>query len=202
MYTSPSATTIETPKQTSLQAVKLISQRETYVTCHVRIPGDAQRLPAIAMDGKFYSFFRSLKDPQKTLGLLLKLSSRNNQVAMTPTGKGYALWVYEPDAALVSTNKVGPRTLPPTFGPASCWIISDRQSGYRICSLKVPDLSDTVQGLTNGQKLYSLYRREQSAESTIKLAARLSQRGDEVVVVVSTSGYVICIYEPAATILR
>ncbi|MEO1095501.1 MAG: hypothetical protein AAFX01_11440 [Cyanobacteria bacterium J06638_28] len=201
MYTSTSVITISNPSRLTSQAVKLLSQREDYATCHIHIPGEPQRMPAIAVGDRFYSFFRSLKDSQKTLGILLKLSNRGNQVVMTPTSRGYALWVYEADATLASNSRGRRRTLATTFGPADCWIVSDRQPGYRICSLRLPDLAKTVQGITNGQKLYSLYRREQSSEAAIKLATRLCQRGDEVVVVVGTSGYVICIYESTATVL-
>ncbi|MEM0980206.1 MAG: hypothetical protein AAGH78_08010 [Cyanobacteria bacterium P01_H01_bin.58] len=201
MYTSTSATTLRNSSQLTLQAVTLLSQRKDYATCHIHIPGESQRMPAVAVNGRFYSFFRSLKDSQKTLGLLLKLSNRGNQVVATPTSRGHALWVYEADATLASNGKARRRPLPTAAAPADCWIVSDRQPGYRICSLMLPDLAKPVQGITNGQKLYSLYRREQSSEAAIKLATRLCQRGDEVVIVVGTSGYVICIYEAAATVL-
>ena len=186
-----------------LQSVKLLAQREDYNTCHIYLPEEPQRLAAVALDGKFYSFFRSLREPIKTVGLLLKLAARGQQVVTTPTKHGHALWIYEPDGSLAkSTTRESARMLPPTFGPADCWIISDRQPGYRICSLKVPDLpDDVVPGLANGQKFYSLYRRERHAGNTLKLATRLVQRGDEVVLLVGKAGYVICVYEPGATMV-
>jgi len=183
-----------------LQPVKLLSQREDYTTCHIHIPGDEHRLPAIAVDGKFYGFFRASNDPTKTLGLLLKLAARGDEVVATPTKRGYALWVHEPTGTLAKATNRTTRTLLPTMSPADCWIISDRQPGFRTCSLRVPDLPDTVPGLANGQRLYSLYRREKDADSVLKLSTRLSQRGDEVVVLVSLQDYVLCIYEPGAAI--
>ena len=200
MLTPSSVNSLSAKAECPLQAVKLLVQRESYRTCHIRLPEDTHRLPAITLDGKFYGFFRALSDPVKTLGLLLKLSVRGNQAMMTMTNRGYAVWVYEPDGSLVPSSKKGIQALPPTFGPADCWIISDHQPGYRTCSLKVPDLPDTIMGLSNNRKLYSLYRREKDAADTLKLAARLCQRGDEVVLMAGTAGYVICIEEPGATI--
>ena len=203
MLTSPPLTPSSNGTGFPLQPVKLLIQREDYATCHIRVPEEAQRLSAIALDGNFYSFFRALKDPAKALGLLLKLAARGNEVAMTLTSKGYVIWVHEPDGTLaVSANKTTPRVIAPTFGPADCWIIAERQPGYRACSLKVPDLPDTVVGIADSQqKLYSLYRREKSASDTLKLAARLSKRGDEVIILVRKEGYIVCIHEPAARML-
>jgi hypothetical protein len=200
VLTSTSLNALSTDGDNSLQPVKLLAQRDEYTTCHIYVPGDSHRLPAIALDGNFYSFFRSIDDSSKTLNMLLKLSVKGNQTVMTPTRRGYAIWVYEAGALLATPSDKAPRTLSSSFGPADCWLISDRQAGYRTCSLKVPDLPDLVPGLANGQKLFSLYRREKDADITLKLGARLSQRGDEIVILVAEEGYAICIYEPGATI--
>lgn len=183
-----------------LQPVKLLAQRDDYTTCHIFIPEDGHRLPAIALDGNFYSFFRSLDDPTKVLTILRKLSAKGDATVMTPTRRGYAIWVHEPAAVLTSPKGKPSRNLPPSFGPANCWVISDRQPGYRTCTLDVPDLPDAVPGLANGQKLFSLYRQEKEADTTLKLGARLSQRGDEIVILVAQQTYALCIYEPGATI--
>ena len=186
----------------SLQAVKLISNRSQYSSCHIRVPGDDHRLSAIALDGKFYSFFRSLTDGAKVAGLILKLTARGNEIALTPTRFGYALWVQEPEAApAIPESHHSPRTISPTFGPADCWVISDRQPGFRTCSLKVTDLPDIVPGIASDRKLYSLYRRDQEVDTVFKLASRLTQRGDEVVLLVSKIGYALCVEEPGATLI-
>lgn len=183
-----------------MQPVKLLAQRDDYTTCHIFLPEDGHRSPAIALDGNFYSFFRSLDNPVKILSILQKLSAKGEPTVMTPTKRGYAIWVYEPSAILAAPSGQAPRTLPPSFGPANCWIINEQQPGYRICNLDVPDLPDAVPGLANGQKLFSLYRREKDADITLKLGSRLSQRGDEIVILVTGQAYAICLYEPGATI--
>ena len=82
------------------QPTKLLAQREDYTTCHIYLPDEQQRLPAIALDGNFYSFFRSLQDATKTLSILRKLSAKGEQTVMTPNKRGYAIWVYESDAEM------------------------------------------------------------------------------------------------------
>ena len=203
MPTSPSLNPSLTGTSCPLQPIKLLIQREDYATCHIQVPEETQRLSAIALDGKFYSFFRALKDPAKALTLLLKLTVRGNQVAMTLTKVGYVVWAHESEGTLaISANQTTPRLIPPTFGPADCWILGERQPGYRACSLKVPDLPDTVFGIVSSQqKCYSLYRREKDVGNTLKLAARLTRRGDEVAMLARQEEYILCIYEPGATIL-
>lgn len=180
----------------SLQPVKVLSQRSQYTTCHIQVPDDPHRLAAIFLNGRYYSFFRLCNQVTKAVGLMLKLTGRGDAVVATSTHRGYAIWVHEPEA-------ISPVNHPilPDLGPADCWVISDRQPQYRTCTLKVPDLPDTVPGLTDGQRFYSLYRREEKGDAALKLAARLTQRGDEVVVLVASAGYILCIYEAGATLV-
>ena len=121
---------------------------------------------------------------------------------MTPNKRGYAIWVYESEAVLATSRGAKARNLPPSFGPANSWIVCADQAGYNTCSLKVPDLPDMVPGLANGQRLFSLYRRESDPKTALSLGSRLSQRGDEFVILVGDAGYAICVYEPSATVVR
>lgn len=166
------------------------------------IPGEPDRLPAIALNGQFYSFFRSSTDLTITLKLVLKLTQRGNAVVLTQTKVGHVIWLAEPDAQSTGPLK---RTSSPNvasdFGPADCWILSDSQPGYQSCTLKVPDLPETVPGLAMGQKLFSLYRRDHDGRNALKLAGRLTQRGDEVAVLVTQGTYMICVREPVATLV-
>jgi hypothetical protein len=188
-----------TPPQTSraLQPIKLLSQREQYTTCHIQVPDEPERMAAIALNGRYYSFFRRCHQVHKALGLMMKLGGRGDAVAVTSTRRGYVLWLHEPDAIAPTTRT---STILPSLEPADCWVISDRQPQYRSCNLRVPDLPDTIPGLTDGQRCYSLYRREEDGDAALKLAARLTQRGDEVIiVVVAGQGHILCVREPSAT---
>ena len=201
--TSPFMSNASTEAKQTLQPVKLLVQREDYTTCHIKVAEEPQPLSAVSLDNRFYSFFRVLREPTKALGLLLKLTARGNHVAMILVNRGYVIWVYEPDGRLVTpAQKTSPKVIQTTPGPSDCWVISDHQSGYQVCSLKVPDLSDPILGLVDSnQKLYSLYRREQEAGHSLKLAARLTKRGDEVILLVRKDSYIICIHEPNAVIV-
>lgn len=187
-----------------LQPVRILTQRTDYDTCHISVPDESGRLPAIALAGRFYSFFRSLHDPNQVIGMLLKLSSRGEQMALTLINQGYVLWANEPEAKPAPPTQEGQiRLFTPTFEPSACWVISSRQAGYRPCSLTVPDLSSTLPGLIREPDcFYSLYRREQDAGKILKLATRLIQRGDEIVLLVGKMRYIICIREPNATLAR
>lgn len=183
-----------------LQPVSLLASRDAYTTCHVQVPDVPDRLPAITFGGGFFSFFRSLGDPVKALGHLLKLSGRGDRVAVTFHPKGYGLWIYEPDGVLAKASpRLQERVVLPALSPPACWVIGGRQPGYRTCSLKVPDLADVVPGLVRDNGHYfSVYRREQDADRTLKVATRLVQRGDEVVLLIGKSKYVVCVHEPGA----
>lgn len=199
--TAPRPTSESPQRNPLLQPVHLVAQREDYVTCHITIPDESERLPAIALGQQFYSFLRLLPDPVKTIGLLLKLSARGELVAVTLAKQGYALWVHEADGRLAN-KKMAKRVLS-SSQPANCWIIGGRQAGYRLCSLRVSDLPDTLPGIVrDNNRLYSLYRREYDASKLLKIASRLIQRGDEVVIVVGKSQYALCIHEPEATVIE
>jgi sulfur transfer complex TusBCD TusB component (DsrH family) len=183
------------------EAIKILTQRDQYSTCHITIPGEPDRLPAIALNGQFYSFFRSSADLAVTLKLVMKLTQRGDAVVLTQTKAGHVIWLTEPDAQISTPLKgAAARNLGPNFGPADCWILSDRQPGYQPSTLKVPDLPETVPGLAIGQKLFSLYRRDHDGSNALKLAGRLTQRGDEVVVLLTQDTYVLCVREPVATV--
>lgn len=202
LLTSPNMTLTAADSKQLPQSTKLLAQRDDYTTCHISLPDEPQRLPAIALDGNFYSFFRSLQDAAKTLNLLRKLSANGEQTVMTPNKRGYAIWVHESDAVLATNRGSKARNLPPSFGPANSWIVSADQSGYNTCSLKVPDLPDMVRGLANGQRLFSLYRQESDPKTALSLGSRLSQRGDEIVILVGDASYAIYVYEPSAIVVR
>ncbi len=194
MFISPLSPDTST---STCEAVKILIQRDQYETCHITISGERDRLAAVALNGQFYSFFRSSTDLATTLKLVMKLTHRGDAVVLTQTKTGHVIWLAEPDGQVSAPLK----KLSPSIGPADCWILNDSQSGYGPCTLQVPDLPDTVPGIAMGQKLFSLYRRDRDGSNALKLAGRLTQRGDEVVILLTQGTYVLCVREPAATII-
>lgn len=101
--------------------------RDEYETCHIRIPNLTERLPAIASENKYYSFARSFPNIKKALAAKAKLEWGGDRVVVTQTAKGYAIWVWEPDAEREqppepNTTLDEPRSLnsanPPPFNPS------------------------------------------------------------------------------------
>ncbi len=77
---------------------KLFLQPGQYHSCHIRVPDMPDRLPAVVVDGKFHSFFKTVKDRDKALDLLAKLIDKGDEAVITQTPKAYAVWVLEPTA--------------------------------------------------------------------------------------------------------
>jgi hypothetical protein len=76
---------------------------DNYVPCHVRVLHQSDRLSAIRIGNTYYSLFRIVTRPQQAIQIRDKLSDRGHKVVITRMIRGYALWVWEPDAALDSS---------------------------------------------------------------------------------------------------
>jgi hypothetical protein len=79
---------------------KLFLQPGQYHNCHIRVPDVSERLPAVVVDGKFYSFFKSTSDREKALDILARLFDGGDEAVITQTPKSFVLWVEEPTASL------------------------------------------------------------------------------------------------------
>ncbi len=86
--------------QDKSRRIRVLTSRQQYRLCHIRIAGQSQRLAAIAMNGLYYSLFKTLNDFNETLKLKNKLYQRGEFVVITKTPTGYGLWVWEPEAQL------------------------------------------------------------------------------------------------------
>lgn len=177
---------------------KILGDRRTYVSCHIRVPDVDHRLPAIALDGKFYSFLKAFKDAKKALTVASRLGKREDEAAITLTSRGYVLWALEPQARFVPPAHEPKFSLRPAFGPPACLLLSNSQS-YERCLLRVADLDKTIAGIRFQDSLYSVFRVETGAESTINLISKLANRGDMTLLELTQDGqYLVAIQEPTA----
>jgi hypothetical protein len=80
---------------------KLFLQKGEYQTCHIYLDGTQEHLPAITVDQKFYSFFKTIRDRDKALDVLGKLYDSGSNAIITQAPKAYAIWILEEDALLV-----------------------------------------------------------------------------------------------------
>lgn len=184
---------------------KVLANRSSYQACHVRLPDLPLRQPAIALDGQFYSFFRALPVARKALIIAARLGKREDHIAITLTGRGYALWVHEPLASLAPprqvssqvSSQVSDRELQPVFGPVPCLLLSNA-AGYRRCRLQVPDLEQPIEGLMVGNRGYSIFRQVGDAAEAIALTARLTAMAEETVLVVTADSLLVAVFEANA----
>lgn len=133
----------EDPSLAGLPEGVLLS-RSDYETCHISIANLTGRLPAVLIDNRYYSFARSFPDLKKALAAKTKLEWGGDRLVITQTAKGYAIWVWEPDAQAErplepdSSGLEGPPHLnsanPPLFNGPQPW---DSKSRGRASHLRL-----------------------------------------------------------------
>jgi hypothetical protein len=175
-----------------------ILERTQYRSCHIQVPEDSQRLAAICVDGQYYSFFRLVKDRQKTLQISDRLAYHGNGVIITQTVKGDALWLYEPNA---QTKPLRPT---PSDNQRICenslWRILESLQGYQVCQVRVAGVTKPLEAIVVDHKYYGFMRRVRSEAEAIELADRLAKKGNASIITKSDRTYTIWVLEPDATI--
>nr|OEJ74748.1 hypothetical protein BH720_13170 [Desertifilum tharense IPPAS B-1220] len=78
----------------------MLVSRSQYQPCHIRVPDLKHKLPAVQFEGAYYSLFRIEPDFKLALERIQALKQRNDKALVTPSPKGYVLWVLEPEAFL------------------------------------------------------------------------------------------------------
>jgi hypothetical protein len=120
---------------------------------------------------------------------------------VTTIPKGYALWIYEPEAILHNLrHKTINRSLSPmekTIGtlenPVEV-LTSDRD--YNPCQIQVPDLDKPLTGITYRGSLYSLLRIVRDEKQAQDLSQRLYKKGNRCLISSSPYGYSVWVLEP------
>jgi hypothetical protein len=88
------------PSASATFQLQVLQSRTQYTCCHIRVPELEQLLPAIAVHHQYYSLFKVVTQEQEAFATAQKLSLKGDQPIVTKVPKGYALWVWEPDATL------------------------------------------------------------------------------------------------------
>lgn len=180
-------------------ALKLLSDRDQYTSCHIRVPDDPERLSAVVIDAQYYSFFRNMPKADKAIILATKLGQRGDRVALSYSKRGYLLWVYEPDAVPSPPPFAKMRPVRPTFGPPDCLLIWS-PSDWQPCRIRTTDYPEPLGAVQYGNSFYSLYRRVDDPAEALNLSMKLAKRGDEVAIAPGNQGYGVCLWEPTATL--
>jgi hypothetical protein len=178
----------------------ILISRDQYSSCHVSVPEMEKPLAAIEIGDTHYSFFTAVADSKRVLGIAIKLSYMGDAIAITKIAKGYAVWVLEPDTRLLRFQNSGGQPFNPkprrSPTPTVCRVLLSPQQ-YRPLNIWVPDLDQPLSAIEFEGKYYSIFRVEADVTKLLEIAAKIMQRGDEIVMTKTEQGqFAICIWEP------
>ncbi len=171
----------------------ILTHRSQYRSCHVRLPDDEQRVAAIAVNGKYYSLVKVVKDRDKALKICDRLTNLGNETLITCLAKGDAIWVWERDAIPERRGKDLQRELPPV-SPSTYRILEPQQS-YQNCQIRVPDLDMSLAAITLDGKYYTLFKLVDTRDKAIALAQKLLSNGDDIVITTVENRYGVWVME-------
>jgi hypothetical protein len=177
----------------------ILESRTLYRSCHIVLTETGERMPAITYGNQFYSFFRSERDRARALELATKLRQRDHLPLLTQTPKGFAIWVFEPDALLAPQQAIAPSFKSADFSPASLdssYRVLTSPDSYQTCEICVPDLDKRLSAILYEGRFYSLFKTVDDIEQAAQIINRLSYRGDETVIIQSMEGMSLWILEP------
>jgi hypothetical protein len=177
----------------------ILMSREQYSSCHISVPEVEKPLPAIQIGDTHYSFFTAVTDSKRVLGIAVKLSYLGDAIAITKIAKGYAVWVLEADTRLLHSRLRGQSAasqLKRSPAPVACRVLVSQKQYHRL-NIWVPDLDQPLSAIEFEDKYYSIFRVETDATKLLEIAAKIMQRGDEMVITKTEQGqFAICIWEP------
>lgn len=177
---------------------KILESRNQYRACHVRVPDAEGRLAAIVLGDRYYSYFRLVKEPQKTLQLAVKLIQRGDEVAITRTTKGDVIWIYESDAKedRAESFKASSAVIP----NSTLWKLLNSERDYQSCQIRVPDVAKPMKAIYRDRQYYSLFRTVREQTQAIDFAERLASKGQAVCVTGGNQAWSIWVLEPEASL--
>ncbi len=152
---------------------KILESRHQYRACHIHVPDAEERLAAIVFNDRYYSFFRLVKEAEKTLQLAAKLVYRGDEVVITRTAKGDAVWIYE--AAAWENKPIKPERSP--ISDSGLWKLLDSERDYQPCQIRVPDVAKPMMAICADRQYFSFLRSVNDLVQAIELAERLAKKG-------------------------
>lgn len=176
-------------------ACRLLFDRDLYSPCHIRVPDTDHRLPAIYVDNQFYSFLKLVPEARKALNVMIRLGKRDATAAVTLTHRGYAVWAHEPGARYAPPARQPGHGIRPVFAPQPCLLVADK-STYQTCQLQVPDVTKPLMALAHNNRYYSIFKQDTDAARVLDIAAKLARRGDETLLIIEPSTFILALLEP------
>lgn len=184
-----------------------LSASNQYTACQINVPDLTCSLAAIAVEGKYYSFFRLVQDSDCVLSMIIRLIDSGDRVAVTQKPNGYNIWVNEPEATPRSAKAIRVSDFSEGCAnadgnnrvqcPAPSKILKSTDHCKQI-QIQVPDLDQPVKAIAHKGKYYSFFRMEPDPERVITILTKTACRGDETIAIKTANGYAICVIEPDA----
>ena len=178
---------------------QILKSPSEYRRCQIWVPDLTDHLAAINVGDKYYSLLKVVPDEQKAVEIAERLVLRGDNVVLTSTPKGIAIWVWEAKAYLKSAPKTSedPASPPPESANSANSAILDR-SQYQPCKFRVPDVKKPLGGINVDGKYYSFLKNVPDRDKATQIALRLSNKGDKVLLTQTRKGYLIWVLEPDA----
>jgi len=173
---------------------KILASRSQYRACHICLPGETQRIPAVMVDDRLYSLFKVVKHRPKALELCARLAARGSETVITQTPKGDAIWTLEPDAYVAVKEQTPPAKPMLEMGLPSYRILESRNE-YRACHVRVPDLDKPLAALMVDGRFYGLFKIVDTQPQALDIAARLGRKGNDAVITRVAQGYSVWVLE-------
>jgi hypothetical protein len=173
---------------------RLLESRSQYESCHIRVPDIEERLPAILLDQKFYSFFRVVLDEEQLRSMVAKFNQQAQELIVTRVAKGYAIWLLESTAHIDATRSSALKASLEAFP----YRILESRNGYKPCHIRVPDVEQRLVSILLDGEYYSFFAVTEDKKNILKMIARTKLTVEQVVITTTVKGYVIWVLEPQA----
>lgn len=181
-------------------APQILKSRAQYCCCHVYTDESSQRLAAILVHGKYYSFFRVEKSQDRAVEIANRLASRGNFPLITQMPTGFGLWVLEPGAYPIGDRRSSVRPAGDSLSPSPYKILASRHQ-YKTCYIQVPDLDKRLAAIFLDGHYYSLFKIVETIQDVLQIAQRLKCGREEAVITKLKRGYGLWVLEPNAMLL-
>jgi hypothetical protein len=176
-----------------LAAVPILTQRQQYQSCHIILP-DHHRVAALQFENGYYGFFKIESDLPTAMKVAHRLHERGDRLIITQIPKGFALWVWEPNALPLAPSN---RSTEP-FQASFAYPLLESRNDYVLCHIRVPDLDKRLAAIAYQNQYYSLFKTVETLANTTRLAIKLGRRGEDIVITKTANGYGLWVLEPEA----
>jgi len=178
---------------------RIISDRSQYKPCRINVPDLDHPIAAIRVNEIYYSLFQVIPDSQRAETIAERLSKRGDEVIMTSTPKGSAVWVKEAQGSPVSRSAKKSQKAPTSANPPEPpYKILNASDAYQLGYIQVPDLNDSLEALQFENQYYSLFKSFSDIHQASEIALRLAQKGDKLLILPNHPQYTLWIFEPDA----